>query len=419
MRNLSSTILPPRLSAWALAVLLVGISHTVTAQAASSQSLVEQLFLSAKEHRRAERFDDAIIELQRLLHLDPTNELARRELNELESYQRSRREQMMEVAIIDAARAKAAGAFSSSANWRPPALPVRPPPHPLPSVIELPARQEPRPPLVLPESRNEFARAPDPLVNKVRWWYVFGRAGRPRDGAVPETLEFYLVAPRATGRAVRLRVLDADTRDREDERDGVWDTSTSFRVIGDELREERIIGPEQPDGTILEFGPYPLEQGQPQGSDVVFRIEVQGLAGNDNNLFAFKVSPPDARIFAYNPAFRLASEAQVWMRFYPVVPQGTQRLVEANFDVDPDGGRISLIPAYQDGRTAHSIRITPSEDGEWATTDVAVPPKTDGTQWTYRVIKATQRRGNMAFRLRDARGRLLPVAVTPQQRRGK
>ena len=403
------------MSAWVLLMWLAGAcAQAVTVWAASSQRLVEQLFLTAKEYRRSERFDEAMVELQKLLHLDPTNELARRELNELESFQRSRREQMMEVAIIDAARAKAAGSFSPLVSQRtPPAPPVSPPP----TMIELPSRHAPHAAPVLPESRNEFVRAPDPLVNKVRWWYVFGPAGRPHDGAVPETLEFFIVVPRAAGDSVRLRVLDAETRGREDEQDGLWDTSTSFRVVGRALREERIIGPEQPDGTIVEFGPYPLEHGEPHEAHVVFRVEVQGLAGNDNNLFAFKVSPPEAQVFAYNPAFRLASDAQAWMRFYPLIPEGTQQLVEANFDLDADGGRISLIPAYRDGRAARSIRITPSDNGAWATTDVTVPPETDGTQWTYRVIKATQRRGNMAFRLRDARGRLLPIAVMPDQHR--
>ena len=444
MRNPCSVSLWNSVFLWSAAWLLAtaGQASTAWATSSSSQSLVDQLYISAQDARRSERFDEAIEELHKLLLLDPTHELARRQLNELESFQRATREQAMEASVIDAARAKAVSASSPSPESPDPstpqwfsissAAPVRPPrienvpsvsaPAERPSpasdvgIVEVNPKPSTRvlpPPRSLPASRQEFVRAPDPLVNKVRWWYVFGRAGRPYDGALSDTLEFVIAVPRRAQAPLRIRVLDADIRGREDEQDGMWDTSTSFRVAGKGVREERIVGPEFPDGSVLEFGPYSLERGEPQRDHVFFRVQVEGLEGNDNNLFAFKVSPAEAQVYAYNPAFRLASEAQTWMRFFPMVPAGSSQLVESNFDLDADGGRISLIPVSKDGRRRKGQWIKPSENGRWATTDVAVPPGTDGTRWIYRVIKATQRRGNMAFRVSDDDSQPLPIAMKP------
>jgi PKD repeat protein len=145
---------------------------------------------------------------------------------------------------------------------------------------------------------------------------------------------------------------------------------------------------------------------------VLFRVEAEGLDGNDNNLFAIAVNPSHAQLFSYRPAIRLATHPGDQMRFFPEVPLGTTQIAEENFDLDPDGGRIELVPPARGGRSARAIPIRPSGSGSKTSTNVIVPYGADGARWTYRITKATQRKGNTSFHLQDQYGQPLRTYFT-------
>jgi len=384
----------------------------------STRSSVDFLYQIAREYRRTGQYEEAAQALRKVLLVDPNHRGVQRELDEIDAILRTQREQVMDQTLVEMqnqlhqrealpsgrggfeeADQRALERFRSESE----ALTRRL----VPGAV--PGRHSPvRPPKLAP-----VVRAPDASVNGVRWFYVFGRGGKADYGALPNAHITFVEVPRTQEAAVRLRVLDADTREQHDEMVGGWNTSTAFRVYGGStLLDMRVIGPESPDGTVVDFGPYLPEQGEVKGDQAIFRIEAEGLDGDDNNLFAYEVSPPTAQVFSFQPAIRLANDANTQMRFFPAIPAGTTRVTESNYDLDADGGRISLTRRTPEGKPAGTVPLVGSGSESWATTEVAVPPGTDRARWTYRVTKGTQRNANMAFQMTDQQGQSLPIYTT-------
>ena len=371
------------------------VSTLIAHAESSTPNTSSFLYELSKEARQTGHVDEAIHDLHELLLIDPTHEQARRDLSALESLHSSRRELVMEETLAQLTGSPMPSTTTSSA--------------PVLAQDQVRAR-----PTAEAARSSGVVRIPNPQVNGIEWFYVFGPSGRPAFGALKDPQVIYVEVPKATGGPVLIQVLDADIRGHYDEIDGVSNTSTTFRVYGGtQLLASQTVGPEAKDGTVLEFGPFPLEQGESQGNRAVFRVEAEGVQGDDNNLFAIQVVPPSATAFSFNPAIRLAEREKARMEFFPEVPAGTTRVVESNYDLDPDGGQIELLAPARPGQKPVSSHIRGSGSGTWVSTNVTVPLGTDGARWTYRITKATEPRGNMSFRLDDQDMKPLRVYFTP------
>ena len=284
------------------------------------------------------------------------------------------------------------------------------------SAPSAPATSAPRILEAAPPVRGPL-RVPDPFRNGVQWLYVFGQQGNPDYGALPEPQRVFIEVPDTSSDSLRVRVLDADVRGRHDEMDRSPDTSTTFRLLaGTEELEQHTTGPEAPDGTVIDFSPAKVDRGEHHGSWRRFCVEAEGGMGNDNNLFALEISPQTAQCYSYQPSIRLAENAGERMRFFPEVPPGiAQPLTEQNYDLDRDGGSLRLTPITRDGTRRPSVFPASSDSGAWSKTVVPVPPGADGSRWQYEIVKDSQRKGNMSFRLSDGAGTPLPIFFTPQQ----
>jgi len=266
----------------------------------------------------------------------------------------------------------------------------------------------------------EAARVPDRDINGIEWFYVFGRQGNPYFGAAEAQAKqvFYVEVPKDLGGSVTIRVLDADLQGRHDEMDDQLNTSTKFNVFGGQkLLTSRIITASEPDGTTLELGPFALDQGDAQGDHIIFRIEAEGLEGNDSNLFAFEVAPPQAQLFTFNPAIRLMAKEGDRMRFFPQVPSGVTDIRVWNYDLDPTGGNSVLLTPPGPMGSVQGIQkafwIENSASAAWARTDVSVPHEwAGGGQWIYQITKKTQSAANMSMRFEDQNNKPLRIYFT-------
>jgi len=269
----------------------------------------------------------------------------------------------------------------------------------------------------------EAARVPDRQVNGIEWFYVFGPEGNRAYGAAEKYAKqvFYVEVPKDVKGSVTIRVLDADLQGRHDEVDGALNTSTRFTVFGgSNLLTSRTITASEPDGTTLELGPFSLDQGDGQGHQVIFRIEAEGLEGNDNNLFAFEITPSQAKLFTFTPSIRLMSREGGRMRFFAQIPSGVTGIRVWNYDLDPMGGNSVLLTPPAPMGSVKGIQkafwIENSKSAAWARTDVTVPQEwTGGGQWIYQITKKTQSAANMSMRIEDQNSKPLRIYFTQDE----
>ena len=382
----------------------IGVSSVVDVRAEQRSYQgwsVDELYQGALESRQAGNLEDAMTQLELALARDSMHPGIKRELRAVQEQLRQARERAMEQMVTQVVNGHGRKPSSLSASgeraprremslWR----------------KTLAQRRESRP-----------LRVPDPWKNGVQWFYIFGPDGRQTDGADDrpgDPLVLYMELPRETKSSVSIRVIDADTQGHRDEMNGGWNTATSFGVYGRAQLDTRVVGAHEPDGTVIEFGPFSPDQGDLQGDQVVFRLEVAGVKGDDNNLFSVEVLPLVTQCYTFDTSVRLPERLGADMRFYPFVPKGTTEIVESNYDLDVLGGRSWLSFDRGDGTHAGAFRTSASTSGQWATSWLTVPPGGDGTQWIYRVIKDEQCEANMSFRLTDQDGRPIPTYTTTQ-----
>jgi PKD repeat protein len=426
----------------------------------------ESLYETAREYRRAGQPDEVALQLRKVLIIDPAHEGARRELEEVErelgieragamdSALAEMQQQLRKPEVTSELRAATPGMHPADREELARALDRRVPPQ-LGAVHQgevaqlwaihtdarrlvlgaAPGRRSPArivtamsdrgAPYGVPAGgapdrdaaarwQGPTVRAPDEVINGVRWFYLFGSEGQPRYGALADAHVTYIEVPRNAETSVLIRVLDADINGKYDEKEGRWDTSTSFRVFsGDKQLDAAEVGPDEPDGTVLEFGPYVFDEGQRQGDHAVFRIEAEGLDGDDTNLFAFEIAPPTSQVYTFQPAIRLAKRKGSLMQFFPAIPPGTTHLTESNYDPEAGVDLLTLTRRTPDGRAVDRVALDGSMTEGWSSTGVDVPSGTDNARWTYNIEKASTGDANMAFRMDNQQGRPVPIYTTP------
>ncbi|MDP2921916.1 MAG: PKD domain-containing protein [Candidatus Omnitrophota bacterium] len=276
--------------------------------------------------------------------------------------------------------------------------------------------------------------------SNVKYLYTFGKDGQKTYGAMKTgPLVIFVRVPSTYNGNIQIGIYDPDTGGAIDEKDGQWDTITKFSILGgkktytslleadeshvlidkesdtnpvdpyhgDLLAEKTFGNDEQYDKKIYSFDPIDASKGEEAGGYRYFKIVIEGLSGNDNNLFSLDISPDTLEAFSFAPRIRLAETRGAKMAFYPEIPSDSSRIYEYNYDLDPTGGTIDLISASRD------FRIKGSATGMWESTEIKVPSQDAGKRWVYEITKDRQKQGNMAFSLLTDKGRSIPIYFTP------
>ncbi|HAZ09531.1 MAG: hypothetical protein A2047_05210 [Omnitrophica bacterium GWA2_41_15] len=276
--------------------------------------------------------------------------------------------------------------------------------------------------------------------SNVKYLYVFGKDGQKTYGAMKTgPLVVFVKVPGTYKGNIQIGINDPDIGGTIDEKDGQWDTTTKFSILGgkkaytslqeadetyvlidkqsdmnpvdsyqgDLLAEKTFGNDEQYDKKLYSFDPIDASKGEEVDGYRYFKIVIEGLSGNDNNLFSLDISPDTLEAFCFAPKIRLAENRGAKMAFYPEIPSGSSKIFEYNYDLDPTGGSIDLISA------SRVFRIKGSATGMWESTEIKVPSQDAGKRWVYEITKDRQKQGNMAFSLLTDRGRSIPIYFTP------
>lgn len=196
----------------------------------------------------------------------------------------------------------------------------------------------------------------------------------------------------ATAGRVYVRVFDPDVADAHDEPQGGFDTQTRFSLYGDGsearlLRDGDGVVQEVINGEPLEtvdFGRDPeadgqwktlfsvkAAQGTPNGNQRDFILAVEGLDGNDGNVFDVAVSTADdknrapdrLRLYSFVPTFQSSDLGTVAELRFQLPPTASAVVVE-NFDAA--AGKIEYAGRFR------SLPLDASGKSEWQSNIIAL-----------------------------------------------
>ncbi len=247
----------------------------------------------------------------------------------------------------------------------------------------------------------------------------------------------FLSVPDSIQDRLYLRVFDPDTGGDHDLTYGVPDdTETRFRLFGGEgaysgavsggpepgpeqlaagtALGERVIGasPALDDRWQTLFSALP-EQGEAVGGRRIFRLQVEGTAGDDANLYAVTLSLRDRRnldpdgleIVDLAPTVRVPDGQHVTeLRF--AVPADALRLKVRNFDAA--NAEISFVTAFR------SVPVAASGQNAWRESEIELQPDERGQTAALVFSGGEELPNDATFQVIDQAGQALPIQLAPK-----
>ncbi len=251
---------------------------------------------------------------------------------------------------------------------------------------------------------------------------------------------FFFCVPQTSTQPIYIRVYDPDAGGTADENRGGYDTRTRFTVYGGsgahsnpDARKQDPVGNFRSgvalktmmfgndtayDSDWYTFGPFSPIEGelQPDFGGFVFKIIIEGLEGDDGNLYKlFLSSKRDQNVemeggnsFAYEFCFRLPDQIGSVSHIYPFVSLNVIAVKINIFDYDADG-MVRIISVAKKGELFKA-----EGDGRWV--DTTHPTVTDeiNTSLDVQFVKQhSVRNNNIVVYITNQYGELLPFYTVP------
>jgi hypothetical protein len=285
-----------------------------------------------------------------------------------------------------------------------------------------------------PHPTNTFA-------SEVAYVTTFGPGAELAEGDNDHVQIIFFEVPDTAPDNLYVRIFDADTGSVKDELSGPSDTVMTYTVRGgvgaysnDDARSERpgsvginsgqvitqqVVGEDNAlDNDWLTL-PVTRTAGEPVvGGGHVFKLVVQGAAGNDGNWYQVAISSDsnnnvavdDSRIFAYSWCLVPPDLGHDAVPLYPYVPAGTGAVTQFNFDFD-NSGSITLTTPLR------NLVVSPGGiSGDEDTASKSFPITRTGetaTTWSARYLSGRGATRNEITIWFTGDGEVLPMFVSP------
>lgn len=271
---------------------------------------------------------------------------------------------------------------------------------------------------------------------------TFGSEASKSWGDDDFTQVFFFRVPPSYKEAFYLRIFDPDTGGELDEAKGEFNTSVSFSVYGGEgawshedaqqvnpvgnyksgnLLANRTFGVNQRyDQEWYSMGPFMQAEGEfvEKLGGYVFKMIVEGLRGDDGNLYKFFMSSgrqenkalEGGNVFTYEYTFRLSNNQNNVSQIYPYLDDRVTSVRIRNFDWDNDGF-IRVVSIAKNGELC-SI----SNDLEWKEDSFPITERERNTSMEIQLIKNKNshiRNNNVVVIVQNQYGESLPFYVVP------
>lgn len=270
-------------------------------------------------------------------------------------------------------------------------------------------------------------RIPNEIEN-IDYLVTFGGDAAASWGDDDFTQIYFFFIPSEYSEPVYIRVLDPDVGGEIDEQKGTWNSSTKISIYGGKGahsdKDARKVDPvgNYRSGKLLDsknfkndprydnkwytFGPFNPVEGESDPEILrgrVFKIIIQGITGDDGNLYQLFLSAnPDvneeiegSNAFTYEYSFRLPKDTNEISHIYPFIDKDVVSITQHNFDFDYDGDLV----IYSATKNRHKMKK--SANLKWASSVHEITEAERNTTIEIQIIKQGKTNNNMVFFLRN------------------
>jgi PKD repeat protein len=213
-----------------------------------------------------------------------------------------------------------------------------------------------------------------------------------------------------------LRIFDPDVGGKFDDKFGFhrgFDTQTRFSLLGAGEIKSEIFGLDRAaDNTWYEFARFSPQAGERAGDHYVFKLRIEGLKGDDGNVFDVAVSerpdenrsPEGTELFSYEPTIRLpASGISAELRFQ--IPSDGSEVIIRGFDLA--WAKLRVDTRFRSGLRA----VNPSGQGQWAENRITLEQDENGRLGALRYAGGREIPNDATFTITDQDGNPLAVEL--------
>lgn len=249
----------------------------------------------------------------------------------------------------------------------------------------------------------------------------------------------FFMIPKSQTSPLYLRIFDPETGGELDEIDAGWDTKMKYSVYGGKgaysdkdarnvnpvgnyksgvLIESRVFASDpSTDKKWITLGPFNPVLGEmiPELDSYVFKLVIDGMNGNDGNLYKLFLSiKPDqnvnvegANAFAYEYSVRLQSEANSIAHVYPFADDKVASFNIRIFDFDNDG----QVKLYSSVKNGHPVKT--SNDNEWSESKHAIKNEERNKCLDLQIIKKGDYKNDVVFYITNEYDMPVPFFAAP------
>jgi hypothetical protein len=251
---------------------------------------------------------------------------------------------------------------------------------------------------------------------------------------------FFFSVPEGQKDPIYIRVFDPEAGNTIDELKGVFNTRTKYTIYGGtgthsnpeaqkptptgqfrtgvQLATKTFSANEEYDGKWYTFGPFNPNEGelQTQYGGYIFKLIIEGLDGDDGNLYNLFVSnKSDENIpieggnaFAYSYCCRLSDKMGFVSHLYPFVDKSLVSIQVHTFDYDNDG-IIRIVSVARKGENVQT-----SSDGNWIVSKHKVSAEEVNTSLDVQIIKRNDsKNNNVVLYITNQYGEAMPFYAAP------
>lgn len=289
-------------------------------------------------------------------------------------------------------------------------------------------------------SLTSWAQPVPAIEENIPFLVTFGKNADKSWGDDDFVQTFFFLIPENNATPIYIRVFDPDASGQHDEIKQIWNTQTRFSVYGGKgafsepdarnvnpvgnfksgtQLATKIFAADKYDNEWYTFGPFNTNEGELDRmyGGYIFKIVVEGLSGDDGNLYRFflstsnesNVSVEGANAFCYEYTFRMHDNPQEVSHIYPFVDSRATSIKQSNFDWDFDG-IIKIISRVKAG-----VKIQTSGENEWGTSEHKVEKEEHNSSLDIQFIKSLNKiaRNNVVISIQNQFGESLPFYTIP------